>query len=73
MGEVRSKVEAKDKDAPLPRLKDMKEELYDLLAIKLKDLQTEGDVTRARNEKSIANLNQAVQGVSIAITALEGY
>jgi len=73
MGEVRTQVESKAKEAPLPRLKFIKEELYDLLTVKLKDLHTEGDPARAKNEKAIANLNQAVQGVSIAITALEGY
>ena len=73
MGDVRTKVEGKGKEAPIQRLKAMKEELYDLLAIKLDDVRTEGETFRLRNEKSIANLNQAVQGVSIAITALEGY
>jgi len=51
----------------------MKEELYDLLDVKLKDLRTEGEPAKGRNEKAIANLNQSIQGISIAITALEGY
>jgi len=73
MGEVRTAVESKAKEAPLPRLKQMKEELYDLLDVKLKDLRTEGEPAKGRNEKAIANLNQSIQGISIAITALEGY
>lgn len=72
MGEVRTKVEDKSTKGMVPRLKEIKEELYDMLTTKTADLKKEPGL-RDRNEKSITALGQAISGVNLSITALDAY
>jgi hypothetical protein len=76
MGQVRDTIEdvapARGR-SPLVKLADVKDQLYDLLTIKKRDLEQEGDAQRSRNAAAVAKLESAIAAVKDAERSLEAY
>lgn len=72
MGEVRSTLESPTK-SPKSALRGIQEQLQDLIDIKNADLKQEGKSMEERNQRSIDQLNKAVEHVKKAVKILEEY
>lgn len=73
MGEVRGTIESKTDTSPLQNLRSIREQLYDLIQIKKRDIEIEGKGMEKRNKDSVAKLQKAVDAVTEAIKSLEAY
>ena len=59
--------------SPIVKLAEVKEQLFDLLTAKKRDLEQEGDAQRAKNAASVAKLESAITAVKEAERSLEAY
>ena len=73
MGEVRSTLENKTGKSPISKLAEVKEQLYDLIQIKMRDLEQEGESAKNRNGRALDSLRSAVAYVTEAENALRAY
>ncbi len=73
MGEVRETLEDKSSKSPKVRLRQIREDLADLITRKKQDLVSEGDAARATNSVSVARLETADFHLKQAAEILEAY
>jgi len=75
MGAVRDTIAGNKLDTPSPlnTLRDVREQLYDLLQRKARDLADEGTAQATKNQASIDLLVRAIGHVKNAILELEAY
>jgi len=73
MGEVRSTIEDKSGKSPKTRLRQIREDLADLITRKKQDLASEGDAAKSKNSASVARLETADFHVKQATEILEAY
>lgn len=75
MGDVRDAIspQAPGPSSPITKLDDVERQLYDLLQIKVRDIESEGPSQRTKNERSAETLRAAIRAVNEAKIALKGY
>jgi len=73
MGEVRNTIETPSSKSPKFQLREISEQISDLIDIKKLDLKSEGPSMEKRNKKSIDCLQDALDSIAKAIKQLEKY